>query len=651
MRPQQSYIRSFYTVLLLCGGLLYAVSAHARPATDTASNNNVLRAASRILNPDTAIVLYDSAYKLSQAANYPDGAFVALITKGIKYFEKQDYESYRTVTYEAIPWAKRCSQPDAVAWCLVNIGESWFSEGDYIQANEFYYKALIELNSRTKEITHTTSNIYNSLGLVNMRLNQNDKAINYFDLAEATARQANLPYQLAIAADHKGEYYLALNKPDSAAKYFNLEMQIGKNIGKVDLQAFAYAQLGKTYVSTGNYEKGIGALQQAMSLARNRFNPPVVDAAYSLGDALRLTGKYKEAEAILLWAYSETRLHNYKDYYITCYAKLAALYKAKGQHPLALAYMDTLLLLKDSLTSIGKAHTINHLEIKYKTSEKDRQLAESRLLIEKQQGKLTRKNILIASVSGGVCLLAILLSVMYRNTRNKQKLQEEQMKSMEQVNTIKVLNAMVEGEEKERIRIARELHDGIGGMLSAAMMRFSTLPRQAPAISTEPVYTNAMTLLGEIGDEIRKTAHNLMPEVLMKQTLPDAINALCNNVQVEGSLKTDSQCYGDFSNITQDLKLNIYRIVQELLKNVIKHAQATTVLVQVMKHDHSLTITVEDNGAGFDTNTINSGMGLHNIKARVDNLGGHCTLESAARGGTTIFIEFELENNPPPNPS
>lgn len=626
----------FLWMAALCSGQSTSYSR------DTASINKLLQFTGKILNPDSAIILYDSAYSLSEKANYPDGAFIATITKGIKYFEKQDYEAYRRVSYEALPWAEKSTQPDAVAWCLINVGEAYFSEGDYTTANELYYKALQDMNRKTRNITHTTANIYNSLGMVNLRMNQYAKALSYFDMAYQAAQQANLPYQLAIACDNKSAYYITLHQPDSAMKYLQQEIKIGQAIGKVDLIAFAHAKMGKVYILQRNYEKAIQALNHAIALARNRFNPPVVDAAYSLAHALLLSGKYPAAESMLTWAYTETRTHNYKDYYLLAYRQLADLHKVKGQPDKALQYMDSLLLLKDSLTNADNARAINHLEIKYQTSEKDLKLAASKLLIERQQGALARKNIMVWSGSGGILLLAGLLGLLYRNARNRQRLQDEQIKSLQQVRTIDMLNARVEGEEKERGRLARELHDGIGGILSAAMMRLSTVPREAPDVARLSAYKDAMNLLQEMGEEIRKTSHNLMPDALMKQNLGEALQALCKTIHAEGILNISYQNYGNYEGISEDVKLNIYRIVQELLRNIVQHAHATRVLVQTQRHHQHLNITVEDNGSGYDPANSATGIGLYNLAARVRSLGGNYTVDTAPGKGTTVNIEIDL---------
>lgn len=624
---------------LLSLAILCQMNAAGR--ADTGTVNRLLRHTYTILNPDSAIILFDSAFRLSKSINYADGAFLALITKGIKYFEKQDYENYRRVSYEAIPWAEKSTASDNVAWALINIGEAWFSEGDYITANKFYYRGLEDMSTRTSAITHTTANIYNSLGLVNMRLNQYTKALDYYNLAENASKQANLSYQLAISYDNKAAWYLQMHQPDSAERYSRLEMEVGHKMGKVDLRAFAWAKMGRVYVMKGRYKEALAALDTAVALARNRFQPPVVDAAYSLGEAFTRLGRYRDAEAILLWAYGQTRQHNYRDYYVTGYSSLVSLYRSMGKYQLALSYMDTLANVKDSLTSTDKARAINHLEIKYQTAEKDRKIAEKQLVIEQQGNKLIRKNILIISAVSGMLLLAVIFVIAYRNTRHRQRLAEELVRTLEQEKEIIKLNAKVEGEEKERTRIARDLHDGIGGMISAVMMRFSTLPRTVPAVTSEPAYRGAMDLLGEIGDEVRKTAHNLMPEILRKQALDEAVKALCNSIQAEGSLRVDCQCYGDFSHLGEEVKLNIYRIVQELLKNVLAHARAGKVLVQLVKHDETLAVTIEDNGIGFDTTSSGGGMGLENVRARVNTLGGYISIESAAGKGTTAYIEFD----------
>ena len=338
--------------------------------------------------------------------------------------------------------------------------------------------------------------------------------------------------------------------------------------------------------------------------------------------------------------------HNFKDKYIKYYVKLIEVYKATGQYQKALDYTDIVNALKDSLISVEKAKAINQLDIKFQTAEKDKQIAQSQLQIATQNSNITRKNRWTAAVSGGIALLALLLLVIYRNARHKQRLQAEQIKTLQKESTIGNLKSMVQGEESERARIARELHDGIGGTLSAAMMRLMAVRHDKEDVTNVPAYNEALALLDDMGTELRKTAHNLMPETLLKQTLPEAVSAYCHSMQKDGTLHIDFQALGDFGLLGADVKLNVYRIVQELLRNIVQHAQATTALVQLMMHGRVLTVTVEDNGRGFDKDAMRTGMGMQNLQTRVSSMNGHYTLETAPGKGTTVFIEIDLTTQP-----
>lgn len=633
-------INPLLCMLLLCIVMPLYAQTDAAKYQDTAQIIRMISVADKMLNPDSAITLYNEIIAKSTAINYADGALVAIMTKGIKYYEKQDYEQCRNCCKAALPWAAKSTHADGVAWCYNGIGDAYFNEGDYLQASEYFYIALHEVEHAGP--THTAANIYNNLGHVHMRMKQYDKALVCYNKAEQIAKAGGLEYQLANAYTNMGAYYTMIHRADSAIVYHNMVMDIGRHMGKVDLQAEANADLGKAYIEKGDNVQAVIYLRRAIEMARNKFYYIVVDASYSLGDAWCRMARYKEAEQILRAGLQEAITHNIKDNYINCYTKLTAVYKATGRYDMAVGCMDTIAAWKDSLTSVEKAHAINSLEVKYMSAEKDKEIAEGQLLIAKQQSKITRKNIWVWGTAGSVALLSIVLVGIYRNARSRQRLDEEQIRALQQENKIDTLRAAVQGEEKERSRIAGELHDGIGGMLSAAMMRFRTIRHEQPQVTTVTAYKEAMDLLEKMGDEIRKTAHNLMPEVLLKQPLPDALRSFCSYMKQEGALQIDFQHYGNYDDITQEFRLSIYRIVQELLKNITTHAEATHALVQLVKQEHVLAITVEDNGKGFDTANVQYGMGLHNLATRVRSLNGSYTIESEVGKGTTVYIEFEI---------
>jgi len=618
-----------------------------KPGADTGKISQMLDSASKVLNPDSAIAIYNKVTQLSVDVNYAEGVFSALMCKGLSYAAKEDYVRSRDCYVHALDWAAGSSKKDAFVWCYNNIGISYFSEGNYTLASQYYYKALSEVKKLPLTPIRTAANIYTNLGIINIRLGQGNKGLAFFQQAEDIARKGNFELQLAIVLIDKGEYLTTIHQADTSIRLFEELMALSKKMERLDLEAQANYDLGRALIEKGEYTQAVSYLERANTLSKGRFNDVVISASFSLGDVWYRTGKYNDAEHMLEFALKEATAHNMKDIYIDCYTKLEAVYRATGQYAKALNCMDSILALKERLTGTENAKAINQMEIKYQTAEKDRELARNELLIAQQKSNLIKKNIWISVIAVGVFIVILIFIIGYRNVRHKQYLQAEQIRSLTQENRISVLKALMEGEEKERGRIAGELHDGIGGMLSAAMMRFNAMHHDNSEITKIPAYHEVMQLLDDMGDEIRKTAHNLMPEVLLKQTLPEALRAYCNTVQDGKKVEIDFQCYGDFDTLAQDFKLNIYRIVQELLKNITQHAQATTALVQLLMHEQVLTITVEDNGIGFDTAAFKKGIGLHNLQTRVSSLGGQFTLSAEQGKGTSVYIEFEVKQGTP----
>lgn len=590
---------------------------------------------------DSLITRFKHNYDSCVAGNDADGAFMAAISVAIKYSEKEDYEMVRSYCRLGIPWAKKSTIKDAVAWCYNNIADAYVMDGEYTKGLENLYTALDELNKRTSEVTHTTANIYNNFGAVYMRLNQPEKAMEFYRRAERACISGKLYFQLGNTYTDVGEHYLAIKQYDSAIRYFNKLMEIGRQIDKADLQGIAYTDLGKVYIELHQYAIAIEYLQHAITMARNRYGYIISNASFALIDAWCATGKYKEALAMASQLAEQNSGSRTGANYINAYQKQAMVYRMMGNSKKAMECMDTVLILKDQVTAKEKQKAISHAEAVVKVAENDKKIAEDQLLIARQQEKISRKNLMIGGVGAGVVIFALTSLLLYLNSRNKQRIYTQQLKALEDEKMINTLKGMVQGADNERARIARDLHDGIGGMLSVAMMHVRGIKKEKPDVALSDSYSEAIKLLNKTGDEIRKTAHNLMPEVLMKQNLNDAVADHCSLLR-SGGLDVDFQSYGDMDVLPQDAKLNIYRIIQELLENVVKHAQADHVIVQLQLQDEQLTLTVEDNGVGADMTDVSRGLGLHNIDVRVKSMSGKVEIDTAPGSGFSVYIELNM---------
>ncbi|MBL0134763.1 MAG: sensor histidine kinase [Chitinophagaceae bacterium] len=243
-------------------------------------------------------------------------------------------------------------------------------------------------------------------------------------------------------------------------------------------------------------------------------------------------------------------------------------------------------------------------------------------------------------------VLFIIITLGYRNYRQKQKMHAQQINELEIEKKLTATEAVLKGEEQERTRLAKDLHDGLGGMLSGIKYTFQSLQgKDLQSSENQQSLSRGMEMLDQSIHEMRRLAHNMMPEVLLRYGLNTAISELCQQINKTGAIKLTYDSIGiEGMEIPQTTSITIFRIVQELLNNILKHSGASTAYVQLGKNENHLSITVEDDGKGFNTDTlINAqGIGWSNIQNRVEFLKGKLHVSSSEGKGCSVLIEFSL---------
>jgi signal transduction histidine kinase len=267
------------------------------------------------------------------------------------------------------------------------------------------------------------------------------------------------------------------------------------------------------------------------------------------------------------------------------------------------------------------------------------------LHIVEQANNIRKKNIWIGTIGGIGLLLSLMLFSIYKANKQKQLLQSKKIQILQQEQKINQFKAIMDGEEKERSRVARELHDGLGGMLAAVKMNFSALQNQyekdVSAVSMKD-FDELSLILDEVSSEIRKTAHNMMPDILLRHGIEDALKLYVDTANGDPLLYINLQINGPFNDLEDFIQLSLYRIIQELVQNIIKHAKASNALVQLNRKASTLTILVKDNGKGFDTSNAKAGLGLQNVRFRVHSLNGNINTVSSEAKGTSVIIELPI---------
>ncbi|MCD8741052.1 sensor histidine kinase [Mucilaginibacter roseus] len=403
------------------------------------------------------------------------------------------------------------------------------------------------------------------------------------------------------------------------------------------------------YTTTAQFDEALKSADKGIVLAK-RYNQTQMYQQFLFRkyDAYVQQKNYAQAQRILLGIVKEGTLLTSVNDRAMIYGELAKTSNLLGDYKQAYLWQSKHQQLTDSVHKSETELKINELETKYRTAENQKRIAY--LQAQNKQAQLKAKNERLFNwlLGMGCLLLLAILGLVAISARNQRKLvaqreinHQQQLHELEQKQQLKITKAMLDGEEHERERVARDLHDGLGGMLAGVKIGLSGLTETKGDYAKDKDLYRIIGQLDSSVTELRRIARNLLPETLLKFGLEVALKDLSEFYMRDG-LHIDFQTFSITKDIALSVQLNIYRIVQELLSNAVKHAQAKNILLQCSQNDSVFFITLEDDGIGFDTAILENrkGMGLENLKNRISYLKGKFELRSVINDGTSINIEL-----------
>lgn len=435
--------------------------------------------------------------------------------------------------------------------------------------------------------------IYNNLAQVKQSLHQSDSAIWYNSKAYLHAKKSNSKRGIPNTEQTFSLIYLDDNKIDLALFYLKKSIQSARKNNYYDIVLSNYGFMLNCYPNNPKeidlwFKKGIELIKQ------KKINSTYQAYFYKISiKALEKNNQLKNltfAQEQLLKINERIALHN-----------------------------------NDYIQSITKQYLKNENKL----------LKQELYLIKSQKEK---QLYFIASVF----LILFSFGIWYY-FRQRQKIKNKEIIGLQQQQEIAKLEALIDGEEKERRRIAQELHDGLNGDLSAIKYRLSTLEDSGLSEIDSENFTKVITMIDESCAQVRSISHNLTPTSILEYGLIETIREYCIKINSSDTFKIDFQFFGDYIALSKKSETVIYRIIQELVTNILKHSKATEALIQFNYREDELFITVEDNGIGFNKNAVSSGIGHKNIKTRIDFLNAQLDVESSS-AGTSYTISIDLNN-------
>ncbi len=614
---------------------------------DTTTIKKIIREGTALFSHDTAEAeaLLSRALQSSLEMRFSKGVILASLNLAAYQMLHERYDQSLDIQNRLLVYLQQTDKtmPAAFPLTYAYMTTAYMKKKDYYRSVYFAYKTLEEAaaipNPDTTLLHNVLVTYINLSKLLGYMYNQ-EKSLYYLGKAETLAREKNMiGFLPAILNNKAANAFYRKDYPEAVTLYTKL-LDHCMETNDSSMMCIALFGIGDSYSSMGQPDKGIAYLERGVEI-KNRLSPSAFKYEYDyhpLKNHYNLLGKtyfqlndYNRAERALLKGLelAETTGDTLSNEYLILYQ----LYSQKGAYKKASEFLFRNFQVYTTRLNEKNKELLARAETKYQSSEKDRILAQKQLVLVKQTNELQQKDLWLGGAIAAALIMGVLSAAIYLHSRHKRNINR--------------LNAIVAGEEQERIRIARELHDGIMVQFSAVKMQLSALINRHRDLTDIEHFDSTIRQLDDATRELRRTAHNLMPDILQEEGLMEAVSFFCSNLRQHTSLDIHCQLYGSLPQLREDFSLSVYRIVQELVNNIIKHARATRAVVQLSYQEHLLMVTVEDNGIGFPkgiTSENDTGIGLKNVRNRVSSLLGIMDIQQINPTGTMVYIEFDTRH-------
>jgi len=569
------------------------------------------------------------ALQSSRSINYRKGEVEAIIVLASLEEDSGKYETALRLLAHALKVSNEIKDNNLIAKSLQNKGNIETLQGNFKEGIETYMQALaIAEKTGVKKII---SDVLNNLGICYLDLQKYDKALEFHTRALKMRQEEGWEKEVAASLQNIGNIYFAQQQDTDAMKYYQESLEMRKKLGDKSGEATTLNCIAAVYVDYDQNEKAKALMEQAIAIRKELGELNRLPMLYgNLADVESMSGNHPAAISYLDQALEIAKQTKAKRDFRNIYQSYSVTYEEMKDAPNALKNYKLYTLYKDSILNEKNSRQVNDLQAKYEATEKENKIKLQQAEIDKQK----TRNIFL-SVS--FLLAAIIGTLLFNRHRlkTKQAMQEEKIKQERFRN-----QSMIMAQEDERKHIAGELHDGLGQVLSAARLNVESLSKKLSVGTTDPQLASALNLIDNSFTELRNISHRMMPVQLIRFGLTAAIQDMVDNLNKSGSIQFRFDADEEIPRFENTIEINVFRIVQEWINNVIKYAHAAEVSIQLMLSENELTIMMEDNGKSFDTKLLETGKGngWYNINSRVSLINGQIEIDSKLNKGTLVSV-------------
>jgi len=648
-----SYL-AFAVLSIWCVNMAYGQSPQKKFPAEIRQIKQLLSEIDSVVETDThaAFAIVAKLKKLSSVVKIDTLTAKIYLQEGFCNFYSGNYKR-ATVAFDSA----------AYLWKNVNRTNYFKALNDKATAlmyNTEYHKALLvffDCLELSKDLHNNviTGKILNNLGLVYESIGDPDNAILY--------EKRSLPYKIAThdtlslarAYGNIGDGFSNKEMPDSALFYEKLGYKFYALMHDKQGMSIALGDMGNVYLKKKMIDSSLSYLLKAVAISQklsNAENTASIEdnlaQVYLKKHDLKNTFKYASMAAVYVPQVTDN------EFLQEHYEMMYHYFKETGNTARAFGYLEKLNAVNDSI--FKQKINIQNQKIAFEYEYKQKKLKDS-LVFQRHVDASERKAVASRNrlyISLLLLLIAGLLAIIwYSRSKLLQKqnvvaqqnaiLQEQKIRELENEKQLMASQAVLKGQEEERSRLAKDLHDGLGGLLSGVKHSIINMKEKIVISSGNvEVFEKSLNMIDTAMRELRRVAQNMMPEALAKFGLVEALKDYCAS-SCTSTFAVIFQSFGNNVEMDNPTEIIIYRLIQELVNNAMKHSGATQVMVQLVKGDNWITLSVEDNGKGFDVDDLKSsgGSGWSNIKSRVDYLNGNIDLKSQKGTGTSVSIEIK----------